>query len=92
MLAAIYAGIAGALFTETGELASLDSFERSTDVLLVLILEGTGYLYGDLSQGGAKRRTRDLEVPVKDFPMPDCTWGFVASPRPVEQIGSIGRS
>lgn len=49
-LAAFYAGIAGALFTQTTELASLDvfSFERSADLLLVLILGGTGYLYGGL--------------------------------------------
>jgi branched-chain amino acid transport system permease protein len=49
-LGAFYAGIAGALFTQTTELASLDvfSFERSADLLLVLILGGTGYLYGGL--------------------------------------------
>jgi branched-chain amino acid transport system permease protein len=49
-LSAFYAGIAGALFTQTTELASLDvfSFERSADLLLVLILGGTGYLYGGL--------------------------------------------
>ena len=49
-IAAGYAGIAGALLTQTTEFASLDvlSFERSADVLLVLILGGTGYLYGGL--------------------------------------------
>jgi branched-chain amino acid transport system permease protein len=49
-LGAFYAGIAGALFTQTTEIASLDvfSFERSADLLLVLILGGTGYLYGGL--------------------------------------------
>jgi branched-chain amino acid transport system permease protein len=49
-LAAFYAGIAGALFTQTTALASLDvfSFERSADLLLVLIIGGTGYLYGGL--------------------------------------------
>jgi hypothetical protein len=87
---AIYAGIAGALFTQRAELASLASFERSTDLLLVLILGGTGYLYGALFRGGAKRRTRALEVLVKDFPMRDSTWEFVASPRPVEQICQYG--
>src|SRR5437764_1492057 len=48
--AAGYAGIAGALLTQTTQFASLDvlSFERSADVLLVLILGGTGYLYGGL--------------------------------------------
>jgi branched-chain amino acid transport system permease protein len=49
-LAAFYAGIAGALFTQTTALASLDvfSFERSADLMLVLVLGGTGYLYGGL--------------------------------------------
>jgi branched-chain amino acid transport system permease protein len=49
-LAAFYAGIAGALFTQTTALASLDvfAFERSADLLLVLIIGGTGYLYGGL--------------------------------------------
>ncbi|MFT4276685.1 MAG: branched-chain amino acid ABC transporter permease [Rhodopseudomonas sp.] len=48
--AAFYAGIAGALFTQTIQLASLDvfSFERSADLILVLVLGGTGYLYGGL--------------------------------------------
>jgi branched-chain amino acid transport system permease protein len=45
-----FAGIAGALLAQTTQFASLDvlSFERSADVLLVLILGGTGYLYGGL--------------------------------------------
>ncbi|MHC2252420.1 branched-chain amino acid transport system permease protein [Bradyrhizobium embrapense] len=49
-LAAFYAGIAGALFTQTTALASLDvfSFERSADLMLVLVIGGTGYLYGGL--------------------------------------------
>ena len=49
-VAAFYAGIAGALFTQTTALASLDvfSFERSADLMLVLVLGGTGYLYGGL--------------------------------------------
>ena len=49
-LAAFYAGVAGALFTQTTALASLDgfSFERSADLLLVLVIGGTGYLYGGL--------------------------------------------
>jgi branched-chain amino acid transport system permease protein len=47
-LAAGYAGVAGALLTQTTQFASLDmfSFERSADVLLMLILGGPGYLYG----------------------------------------------
>jgi branched-chain amino acid transport system permease protein len=50
-LAAFYAGIAGALFTQTTALASLDvfSFERSADLMLVLVIGGTGYLYGGLA-------------------------------------------
>ncbi len=49
-VAAFYAGIAGALFTQTTALASLDvfAFERSADLMLVLVLGGTGYLYGGL--------------------------------------------
>src|SRR6201995_73782 len=47
-LAAFYAGIAGALFTQTTAIASLDvfSFERSADLMLVLVIGGAGYLYG----------------------------------------------
>jgi branched-chain amino acid transport system permease protein len=47
-IAAGYAGVAGALLTQTTQFASLDtfSFERSADVLLMLIIGGTGYLYG----------------------------------------------
>jgi branched-chain amino acid transport system permease protein len=49
-LAAFYAGIAGALFTQSTQLASLDvfAFERSADLMLVLVIGGTGYLYGGL--------------------------------------------
>lgn len=49
-IAAAYAGIAGALLTQTTQFCSLDvfSFERSADLLIVLILGGTGYLYGGL--------------------------------------------
>jgi branched-chain amino acid transport system permease protein len=38
------------LFTQTTALASLDvfSFERSADLMLVLVVGGTGYLYGGL--------------------------------------------
>src|SRR3984885_8838061 len=47
---AFYAGVAGALFTQTTALASLDvfAFERSADLMLVLVIGGTGYLYGGL--------------------------------------------
>jgi len=49
-LSAFYAGIAGALFTQSTQLASLDvfAFERSADLMLVLVIGGTGYLYGGL--------------------------------------------
>ena len=49
-LAAFYAGISGAMFTQTTALASLDvfAFERSADLMLVLVIGGTGYLYGGL--------------------------------------------
>ncbi|MFH0299423.1 branched-chain amino acid ABC transporter permease [Bradyrhizobium sp. 31Argb] len=49
-VSAFYAGIAGALFTQTTALASLDvfSFERSADLMLMLVIGGTGYLYGGL--------------------------------------------
>src|SRR5258708_1028432 len=48
--AAFYAGVAGALLAQTTAFASLDvfSFERSADLLPVLIIGGTGYLYGGL--------------------------------------------
>ena len=49
-VAAGYAGIAGALLAQTTSFASLEvfSFDRSADLLLILIIGGTGYLYGGL--------------------------------------------
>src|SRR5476651_186818 len=49
-VAAGYAGIAGALLAQTTSFASLEmfSFDRSADLLLVLIIGGAGYLYGGL--------------------------------------------
>ncbi len=49
-ISAFFAGIAGALLTQTTAFCSLDvlSLERSADLLLVLIIGGTGYLYGGL--------------------------------------------
>lgn len=49
-VAAGYAGIAGGLLAQTTAFASLEvfSFDRSADLLLVLIIGGTGYLYGGL--------------------------------------------
>ncbi|CAN5140397.1 branched-chain amino acid ABC transporter permease [soil metagenome] len=47
-LAAAVAGAAGALMTQTTGFASLDLFEfhRSADVMLILVVGGTGWLYG----------------------------------------------
>jgi len=49
-IAAIIAGVAGALLAQTTETVSLESlgFQRSADVLVMLILGGTGRLYGGL--------------------------------------------
>jgi branched-chain amino acid transport system permease protein len=49
-VAAGYAGLAGALLAQTTSFASLEvfSFDRSADLLLVLIIGGAGYLYGGL--------------------------------------------
>jgi branched-chain amino acid transport system permease protein len=49
-LSAGYAGIAGGLLAQTQAFASLSmlSIERSADGLLILIIGGTGYLYGGL--------------------------------------------
>jgi branched-chain amino acid transport system permease protein len=49
-VSAFFAGIAGGLLTQTTAFCSLDvlSLERSADLLLVLIIGGTGYLYGGL--------------------------------------------
>src|ERR1700748_732786 len=61
-LAAFYAGIAGALFTQTTALASLDgfSFERSADLMLVLGIGGTGYLYGGLIRAVVFRMLQEM--------------------------------
>jgi branched-chain amino acid transport system permease protein len=49
-ISAVMAGIAGALIAETTSTVSLEtlSFDRSADVLVMLILGGTGRLYGGL--------------------------------------------
>jgi len=49
-VAAGYAGVAGALLTQSTQFASLSvlDFERSADVMLMVIIGGTGYLYGGL--------------------------------------------
>jgi branched-chain amino acid transport system permease protein len=50
-LAAAMAGAAGALFTQTSGFASLDVFEfhRSADLMLMLVVGGTGWLYGGVT-------------------------------------------
>lgn len=49
-IAAIVAGIAGAILTQTTQTVSLEAlgFQRSADVLVMLIIGGTGRLYGGL--------------------------------------------
>ena len=49
-LAAVLAGLAGALLTQTTSTVSLEvlSFARSADVLVILILGGAGRLYGGI--------------------------------------------
>jgi branched-chain amino acid transport system permease protein len=49
-IAAIMAGIAGALLTQTTQTAALESisFQRSADVVVMLVLGGAGRLYGGL--------------------------------------------
>ena len=49
-ISAVMAGIAGAVLTQTTETVSLEAlgFQRSADVLVILILGGAGRLYGGL--------------------------------------------
>ncbi|MGC2590283.1 MAG: branched-chain amino acid ABC transporter permease, partial [Xanthobacteraceae bacterium] len=49
-ISAAMAGIAGALLAQTTETLSLDSlgFERSAELLVILVLGGAGRLYGGL--------------------------------------------
>ena len=49
-VAAAYAGAAGALLAQTTQFVSIDvfSFTRSAEVMLILVLGGTGALYGGL--------------------------------------------
>jgi branched-chain amino acid transport system permease protein len=60
-LAAIIAGIAGAMLTQTTETVSLESlgFQRSADVLVILIVGGTGRLYGGLIGAAVYMVARD---------------------------------
>jgi len=49
-IGACYAGVAGALLAQTTQFVSLDvlAFHRSAEVMLILVIGGTGYLYGGL--------------------------------------------
>ena len=49
-IGAAYAGVAGALLTQTTQFVSLDvmAFSRSAELLLILVLGGSGSLYGAL--------------------------------------------
>jgi branched-chain amino acid transport system permease protein len=49
-IAAAIAGVAGAILAQTTETVSLDSlgFERSAEVVVMLVLGGAGRLYGGL--------------------------------------------
>jgi branched-chain amino acid transport system permease protein len=49
-IAAVMAGVAGAILTQSTQTVSLGSlnFQRSADILVILILGGTGRLYGGL--------------------------------------------
>jgi branched-chain amino acid transport system permease protein len=60
-IAAAVAGIAGALLTQTTETVSLEvlGFQRSADVLVMLILGGTGRLYGGLIGAAVYMIARD---------------------------------
>jgi len=61
-IAAGYAGVAGALLAQTTQYVSLDvlAFDRSADVLLVLVIGGTGWLYGGLVGALAFKIAQDL--------------------------------
>jgi branched-chain amino acid transport system permease protein len=60
-IAAIMAGIAGAILTQTTETVSLEAlgFQRSADVLVMLIVGGTGRLYGGLVGAAVYMVARD---------------------------------
>ncbi|HTZ80287.1 MAG TPA: branched-chain amino acid ABC transporter permease [Stellaceae bacterium] len=49
-IAAFYAGVAGALLTQTTQSVALEavSFQRSAEILIMLVLGGTGRLYGGI--------------------------------------------
>jgi branched-chain amino acid transport system permease protein len=60
-IAAVIAGIAGAVLAQTTETVSLEvlGFQRSADVLVMLIVGGTGRLYGGLIGAAVYMVARD---------------------------------
>ncbi|MGE0563964.1 MAG: branched-chain amino acid ABC transporter permease [Pseudolabrys sp.] len=60
-ISAAIAGLAGALIAQTTETVSLEalSFERSADVLVMLVLGGAGRLYGGIVGAGVFMIARD---------------------------------
>jgi branched-chain amino acid transport system permease protein len=61
-LSAAYAGAAGALLAQTTAYVSLEmlEFQRSADVLLTLIIGGTGWLYGGIAGAIAFKVLQDV--------------------------------
>ncbi|MCC2675196.1 MAG: amino acid/amide transporter rane protein 2, family [Ramlibacter sp.] len=61
-VAAAMAGAAGALFTQTSGFASMDvlEFHRSADVMLMLVIGGTGWLYGGVFGATVFRLMQDF--------------------------------
>jgi branched-chain amino acid transport system permease protein len=61
-IAAAIAGAAGALLAQTSGFASLDLFDfhRSAEVLLVLVIGGSGYLYGGIFGAIAFKLLHDI--------------------------------
>lgn len=61
-VAAFYAGVAGALATQTTQFASPDyvAFHRSADAMLMLVFGGAGHLYGGLIGSVVFRAMQDV--------------------------------
>lgn len=61
-VAAFYAGVAGALATQTTQFASPDyvAFHRSADAMLMLVFGGAGHLYGGLIGSVVFRTMQDV--------------------------------
>ena len=61
-VAAGVAGAAGGLLAQTTGFASLDvfAFDRSADVMLILVIGGTGWLYGGITGAIAFKLMQDV--------------------------------